>query len=105
MQQRDVSIPLWILGCIMVVGLGTAAYNWIYHVRVMDRLELIFDQEDLKVLKTTWKSGGDTVSWTTTQGSNESITELAVRHKAGVVELKLTFPVDPPPSQVLPTDD
>lgn len=79
--------------------LASAAFNWVYHLRVVDRLqEIERQQEDPHVLTTKWMSGGLERSWTSTIGEHvatETIAELALRHKRELVELQIALPRDP----------
>lgn len=80
------------------IVLASASFNWVYHVRVVDKLQVIEkQQEDPHVLTTKWMSGGFERSWTSRIGEHdpeETLAELAIRHKRELAELQQELPVD-----------
>lgn len=97
-MNRGVVITPWALVAILSIVLGSTAFNWVYHLRVVDRLDRIESKqkkENLEMLTTTWLSGGQRRTWTSTQREGETIDDLAVRHAEEVAALQVRFPPDP----------
>lgn len=95
--QHPARSTLWALALLAVLVVASAAVNWSYHARVVDELEELEEQEILNVLTSKWTSGGVERSWTSTRGEHdpdETIGDLARRHKAEVAELMKEFPKD-----------
>tara|TARA_R110000851_G_scaffold268071_2_gene420703 strand:+ start:35139 stop:35456 length:318 start_codon:yes stop_codon:yes gene_type:complete len=101
LHRNGVTVSPWALATLLVLVLGSASFNWIYHLRVVDRLDRIEtkQQECDDVLTSKWTSGGIEREWTSTLGEHdpdETLKELAKRHKRELAELQEELPIDKP---------
>lgn len=97
--QHRTENTLWALALLATLVVASATVNWVYHGRVVAELEELDEQENPKVLTTTWISGGKERSWTSTREEGEELDDLADRHDKELTVLLRKYPQDATPDE------
>ena len=78
----------------LLLCLSSTAMTWVYHGRVVDRIDKIERDITAVSIKTTWCSGGQDHCVETVQQIGETPEETAERHKENVEAAQKIFPPD-----------
>ena len=93
-MDRGVVVSPWLIVGMLSLTVGAAIVNWTYHGHVASQLDRIEEQE-INMVKTTWISGGDEKSWTSTwDRTNETQEEFMNRHDVEVAAAMVKWPKD-----------
>lgn len=102
MPSRNRINVLLLAFVVVLTSFSVAAVNWVYHMDVSKKLDLVLsdlEKEPIKMIKTTWISGGKRREWTSTRSEfseNETIPELIARHEEELAAVMILLPEDDP---------